>query len=133
MQSNGEPGKARQFLEQAVEHQQAAVRAGGRHPSYQRVLQGCYHNLGGVLALLGETAEAEKALRHAIAVARELPADMHERSWHLAPSLDGLGLELRKAGRAGEAEIAHCEALKLHRALAADFSQVPEYRSNLAR
>lgn len=55
--------EARQFLEQSVAHQRAAVKARSEHPVYQTHLRNHYLALADVLLALGEHGPAAQALR----------------------------------------------------------------------
>jgi serine/threonine protein kinase/tetratricopeptide (TPR) repeat protein len=84
---------------------------------------------------LGELKEAEKALRDALAVRRQLAADfppVPEYRDDLAATYFDLGLVLLPMGRIPDAEAAYREALALRRKLAADFPAVANYRHGLA-
>src|SRR5262249_55327222 len=72
----GQLPQARQLLEQAVKHQQAALRTNPRHPTYRKFLCNHYMTLAVALFQLGEHAEATLAAERRAALVFEDPSSV---------------------------------------------------------
>jgi tetratricopeptide (TPR) repeat protein len=87
------------------------------------------------LRLLQADTPAHQQLRKQFVERKQRAADfptVPQYQYELAAILNNLGLVLQGAGRCGEAEAAHRDALAIWKSLAADFPTVPGYREELA-
>jgi serine/threonine-protein kinase len=129
----GEFAAARRVLEEAVRHQEAALKTNPQHVRYRRFLVLAHWNTGKTLADLQEYAEAEKHLSQAIRVVEQLTTDfpwLNDAWQDLAWIRRDLGGVLLRAGRAAEAEQAYRAGLaileRLLREAAADPARTQE-------
>jgi tetratricopeptide (TPR) repeat protein len=86
---------------------------------------------GDILALQGESEEAEQQYARALALLEQVP-EGPERRRELARSANNLGTLLKKLNRFPEAEAAYRRALALREGLDQEFPDRPEYREELA-
>jgi tetratricopeptide (TPR) repeat protein len=103
---------------------------------YRQELATSHHNLGVLLAALGEQVAARQAYRRALDLQEKLVADspaVPAYRQELAKSHHSLGDLLAELGQWAAAEQAYRRALSLREQLAAELPAVPAYRQELAR
>jgi serine/threonine protein kinase/tetratricopeptide (TPR) repeat protein len=129
----GEQEKA--FLRRVERFYEEFAHSQGESAQARRDRAGGYQRVAGIRHRLGELAEAETALRAALAIRQQLAADFPTAPAHqmeLAQSHASLGMVLYAAGRLREAEQAYGDAQRIFQQLAADSPGVSEYRYDLA-
>jgi serine/threonine protein kinase/Flp pilus assembly protein TadD len=113
----GKPEQACRLLEQAIEHQQAALRVNPRSKTALGMLRNHYSILSeDVLRALGEHREALKMAQEGLVVAQKLAAEFPEVPRYedaVADSQHGLGRILAESGQLDEAEKALRQARTL--------------------
>jgi serine/threonine protein kinase/Flp pilus assembly protein TadD len=105
------------------------------NPDHRRILADNELHLGELLALLGRSAESEKAFARALSLQASLADDFPKVPAYrrqLAEGLYRLGQCLVQSGRRPQAEKAFRQALALRKSLVADFPVVPGYFQELA-
>jgi tetratricopeptide (TPR) repeat protein len=123
--ARGDPERARGYLEEAVRHQEEAVKLDPRNPNYRFALRNHYSTLANfVLIDLRRYPEALAAARKSLdlgeQLVREFPRVPHYRRC-LADAYCDLGHVLRELNQLAEAEQALCQAVKIQeQVLAAD-------------
>ncbi len=121
----GDPAQACQYLEEAVGHQQEAVKLDPKDPKHRLVLRNSYASLAAFpLLALKRYPDAVAAARKSLAVTERLVADFPSVPHYqrcLADAHGDLGSALRRAGRLPDAEEAYRQAVTIQeRVLAAD-------------
>ncbi|MCI0459454.1 MAG: tetratricopeptide repeat protein [Gemmataceae bacterium] len=127
----GQPEQARQLFEEAIEHQQAALKVNPRSPASREFLRNHHKNLGKTLWRLGQADAAEEAYRHAITGGKELVEEFPLKQDYrktLAELYVLFGNLLDGTGRTHEQEQAYREALVHWQKLTADSPNVAEYQ-----
>jgi tetratricopeptide (TPR) repeat protein len=127
--------EARDFLEEAIRHQRAALRINPRNKQALEFLANHYSSLSGVLLHLGETAKALDANRESIAAAERLVAEFPEFPDHrssLAIKQTALGQLYFNTGHPEEAESAYLRALATMEKAAVDLPHAAVNKRMLA-
>jgi serine/threonine protein kinase/Flp pilus assembly protein TadD len=131
----GDSSQDRQFLEQAILLQRAALQASPRNATYGVHLANQLGRLGRTLMRSEEYAEAEAAYRQAIAHREKLAEDFPKVPDHrsdLAGHVNALGDLLSATGRDAEAEKVYGRTLAVREKLTNDFPREAGYRRDLA-
>jgi serine/threonine protein kinase len=124
----------RQLLEQAITHQEAAVRIDPTHYEARKFLANHHGNLGVVLMEMKRPAEAAAAIDKSRVLFAELSADYPDDA-DLRSAIAGCWINLgnlRDHERPDEALKAYRQAVAVKETLAAEYPSVPEYRRDLA-
>lgn len=125
----------RQYLEQAIGLQSAALQASPRNATYRMHLANQLERLGRTLTRFEEFARAEAAYRQALAhrekLAEDFPKVPKYRS-DLAGDVNALGDLLSVTGRGADAEQAYRHTLVVREKLVSDFPGDAYYRRDLA-
>lgn len=125
---------ARELFEEAIQHEEEAIRLKHREPNALVYLGNHYRDLVSLLLKLNQLQEAEKAIERQLAVARDLTGKDGEwpavrvfqaRAWENLSLLRQGGLQLDKAAQACSEAAGH------RRRLTADFPDSPDYASEL--
>jgi serine/threonine protein kinase len=136
-QVQGAFADARGFYEEAISHQQVALRVNPREITYRIFLRNHKENLAVVLSHLGRSADADRFLRECTAVGEEITSDfplVPKYREDLAGTHVNLGYVLMAMGdqRREDAFDAFEKATELFRSLVAQYPDVPDYRQGLA-
>jgi tetratricopeptide (TPR) repeat protein len=131
----GDPAEAVRLLEEAVRHQEEAVRLAPRDAHIRLFLRNHYATLARALPALRRHPEALAAARKALAIADRLRSDFPEVPRFegvLADAYGDLGQVLLAGGRGPDAEAAFREALAIQEGLVERFPKVPIHRNSAA-
>jgi len=133
----GDFAEARNLLQQAATHQQAALKVDPQNVRYRVFAKKHQVNLAMVLSRLGQRSDAERIVRECISIVEALMSDfplVPEYREELARTYANLGLLLHEIGpeRAEERARVFDQAGKLFQALVAEYPGVPSYRYGLA-
>jgi serine/threonine protein kinase/Tfp pilus assembly protein PilF len=126
--------ESRKLLDQAIRHQQTALKANPKRFLYRMHLRNHYSNLGWVLWELGERAPAEEVFRQELELLEGVAADFPARvkcQELLAERYEMMALRRRNARRPEEAEEAFRRAAGWYRKLVLRFPTHAPYRSEL--
>jgi serine/threonine protein kinase/tetratricopeptide (TPR) repeat protein len=134
LKTGRELDEARRLLEQAVGHQQAALKAQPNNEQWRRFLGTHFSNLGEALVKLRKPAEAEKAYRDCVKVRKQLADDFPTNVQYehdLADSCVTLGDQLNGDERAEEKEKLYRLAVAICRGHVTRFPKNPVSHSLL--
>jgi serine/threonine protein kinase/Tfp pilus assembly protein PilF len=135
LSDRGQFGEARQMLERALRHQQAALKSNPDNSTYRRSLHSHHWARGKVLARSGAHAAAEEAYHQALDVSKGLTRDFPRvpEYWQgQAALLHDLGWLLLGTGRRQQAGGVFRQALALQERLVSDPAVRPADRWELA-
>ncbi len=127
--------KARALITRAIEESKAALEASPTDPKAKHYFSLQQGNLGNILNSLGDSQGAEKHLKEALALRRELisafPLATEYRERFVADSIS-LGVHFQfDTRKPAEAEKAYREALMIQEKLVGDFPLTPDHKAQL--
>ena len=123
------------FLDKMIQYYAESTQEGAATEQERSRQAQAYFRMGRLNQILGRSQESENAYRRAVALGRQLVADLPTRPEFLktlAGSHNSLGLLLSATGRLTEAEAAYADALVIYRQLAAAFPDRPDGRQAMA-
>jgi serine/threonine protein kinase/tetratricopeptide (TPR) repeat protein len=124
--------ESRKLLEQAIVHQQTALKAHPKHQHWRMYLRHHYSNLAWVLANLNELDLAEDVFRRELELLEALHADFPEKGLYAQLLAERFGMKavrMRNAKRSAEAEEAYRRSIEGYEKLVLRLPSVPRYRS----
>jgi tetratricopeptide (TPR) repeat protein/tRNA A-37 threonylcarbamoyl transferase component Bud32 len=125
----------RKFLQKILAYHETFAAARADDPEGREGRADGYDRVAEIRHRLGDLKDAESAYEEALALRRQLAADVPEvpdRQNALAGTLTDLGSLLRDTGRPEQAEVAYREAVAIGKRLAAELPKQPDFRQSLA-